>query len=251
MKLYIVGAGPGAPDLITVRGRNLIARASIVIYAGSLVSPEHLAWAPPEAERYDSSSMTLEEVVEVYERESRREGVIVRLHTGDPSIYGAVQEQIDWCEAHGIPFEVVPGVSSVSAAAATLKRELTLPGVTQTVILSRISGRTPVPEAEALSELGKIGASLCLFLSIGAIDRVVAELTPVYGEDTPVAVVFRAGWKDETVITGTLDSIAQRVTEAGITRQAIIIVGRIFDGHYQRSKLYDGGFTHGYRKRSR
>lgn len=251
MNVYFVGAGPGDPDLITVRGRRLIEEADIVIYAGSLVSPDQLKWTRDGAEIHDSASMTLEEVTAVYERNRNREGCIVRLHTGDPSVYGAIMEQIDWCREHGIGFEIVPGVSSASAAAAALELEYTLPGVSQTLILSRIAGRTKVPEKESLARLGEIGASLCLFLSVQAIDRVAEELVPHYGRQAPVAVVYRASWPDQRVIRGTLETVVELVKESGIDRQALIIVGRALDSPYERSKLYDAEFSHGYRKSNR
>jgi precorrin-4/cobalt-precorrin-4 C11-methyltransferase len=252
MKVCFVGAGPGDPELITKKGARLVAEADIIIYAGSLVNPEMVAGVSAETRLYDSAGMTLDEVTAIYRQEAVRAGIIVRLHTGDPCVYGAIQEQIDFCRAEGIEFEVVPGVSSFSAATAVLGRELTLPGISQTVILSRIAGRTPVPEREALIALAKHRSSMVLFLSVGHMERVVADLLTAYDEATPVAVVYRASWPDQKIVQAPLNVIAERVKEAGITRQALILVGDVLnvksgpDG-YSLSKLYSSDFSHGYR----
>jgi precorrin-4/cobalt-precorrin-4 C11-methyltransferase len=253
MKVYFVGAGPGDPELITCKGRRLLGEAEVIIYAGSLVNPEVFLEEAVKAEVYDSASMNLDEVTTFYERERDRAGIIVRLHTGDPSLYGAIQEQIDFLKEKNIPFEVVPGVSSFSAAAASLGQEYTLPGVSQSLIISRISGRTKTPESEDIGALAKYGASMVLFLSIGKIEDVVEKLKEGYSEETPVAVVYRASWKDEKKVLGTLTTIAEKVKESGITRQALVIVGDVLRaqterGTYEKSKLYDKKFTHGYRK---
>lgn len=247
MKVYFIGAGPGAPDLMTLRGKRLVEEARVVIYSGSLVNPEILRWAAGTGEIHDSSAMSLGEVTEVYHRYADEEGIIARLHTGDPAIYGAIQEQIDYCDTKGIPWEVIPGVSSVFASAAALGRELTLPGVTQTVTIGRIAGRTPVPDRERLESIACHGGTLALLLSVSRIQEVVDRLVPIYGTDTPAAVVYRASWPDQKIARGTLGTIVEEAT--GITRQAIILVGHAVGAHdYEASKLYDSGFSHGYRR---
>ncbi len=250
MNVWFIGAGPGAPDLITVRGRTILESADIVIYAGSLVSTEMLGWVRSDAEVHDSSALDLGEVTSIYKSKADQKGVIARLHTGDPAIYGAIQEQIDFCVEHSIPWEIVPGVSSVFASAAAAGRELTLPGVTQTLTIGRIAGRTPVPEGEDLQTISAHGGSLALLLSVSRISEVAEALRTRYGADAPVCVVYRASWPEETVVRGTIDTIAERVAEAGITRQAIILVGKALasaSGEYEPSKLYDSSFSHGYR----
>lgn len=243
-----IGAGPGDVDLITVKGRDILSSADVVIYAGSLVSPEHLKFCKKGVEVHNSASMTLEEVIEVMKKSEAEDKVTVRLHTGDPAIYGAIKEQMDELDLYGIKYEVVPGVSSFTAAAAAVKKEFTLPEVTQTVILTRVEGRTPVPEQERLENLAKIGASMAIFLSISMIDKVVEKLKKGYGRNVPIAVVERATWEDERIITGTLDDIAEKVKEAGITKCAQILVGDFIDCSYEKSKLYDKSFTHMFRE---
>ncbi len=246
--ISFVGAGPGDVELITLKGRRLLEEADIVIYAGSLVSKEHLDFCKEDVEGYNSAGMTLEEVIEVMEEGYAQDKKIVRLHTGDPTIYGAIREQMDILEEKEIDFEVVPGVSSFTAAGAAIKREFTLPDVTQTIILTRIKGRTPVPEKENLVKLAKHKASMAIFLSVQDIDTVVEELIEGYGsEDTPVAVVYKASWEDEKIIIGTLKDIAERVKSEGINKTAQILVGNFIQGAYERSKLYDPTFTHEYR----
>lgn len=247
-QVYFIGAGPGDPELITVKGLKAIQQADIVIYTGSLVNPEILKYARKDAEVFNSAAMDLKEILQVMERGAREGKTVVRVHTGDPAIYGAVQEQMDALVERDITFEVIPGVSSFLAAAAALKQEYTLPGVTQTVILTRIEGRTPVPEKEELAELAGHGATMCIFLSAHAIAEVVDRLRRGYAEDTPAVVVQRASWPDQKLIRGTLADIAGKVTEAGIDKTALIIVGDVFRGRYEKSKLYDPGFTHGYRE---
>lgn len=250
--ISFVGAGPGDVDLITVKGRKLLERADVVIYAGSLVSRDHLTFCKEGCKFYDSASMTLEEVIEVMERESGQGKNIVRLHTGDPSIYGAIKEQMDLLEEKGIEYEVVPGVSSFTASCAAIKGEFTLPGISQTVIITRLEGRTPVPSSESLELLASHKASMAIFLSVGNIDRAVEKLKQGYGRsDVPVAVVYKATWKDEKVIIGTLDDIAQKVKDQGIKNFAQILVGDFITGKYERSKLYDPSFSHGFRRASR
>lgn len=247
--LYFIGAGPGASDLITVRGKNILEKADVVIYAGSLVSKEHLDCCKEGVKIYNSASMTLDEVVEVIKDNDGEDKIIVRLHTGDPSIYGAIKEQMDELDKFNIKYEVVPGVSSFTAAAAAINKEFTLPSVTQTVILTRVEGRTPVPETEDLERLASIGASMALFLSISMIDKVVDKLKRGYGrENVPIAVISRATWGDQEIITGTLENISQKVKEAGINKCAQILVGDFIDCDYEKSLLYDKHFTHMFRK---
>lgn len=248
MSVYIIGAGPGDPDLITVKGAKLIEQADVIIYAGSLVNQKVLDRAKKGAEIYDSASMTLDEVVGVITGAVAWGKTVARVHTGDPSIYGAIKEQIDALADRGIACEVIPGVSSFVAAASRIQKEFTLPAVSQTVILTRVEGRTEVPDKEKLSELAKHRASMCIFLSVQMIEKVVAELVAGgYPPGTPVAVVQKATWPDEKVVQGTLETIAGMVKEAGIGKTAMIMVGDFLDSKYEKSKLYDPGFAHEYR----
>ncbi|MBD5643672.1 precorrin-4 C(11)-methyltransferase [Clostridium botulinum] len=247
-KVYFIGAGPGDPDLITVKGRDILTKADVVIYAGSLVSKEHLDYCKEGVEVYNSASMTLQEVINVIQKAHNENKSIVRLHTGDPSIYGAIKEQMDELDKLNICYEVVPGVSSFSAAAASIKKEFTLPGVSQTLILTRVEGRTPVPEKEDLEVLASRGASMALFLSVGMIDKVALKLKKGYGRNVPIAVIQRATWQDEKVVIGTLDDIAKKVKDANITKTAQILVGDFIDCKYDKSLLYDEKFTHEFRK---
>ena len=235
--------------MLTLKAVKIIHKADVIIYAGSLVNKDVLKFAKKAAVSYDSAKMTLEEVLGIIDREKSTKKIIARLHTGDPSLYGAIQEQMDWCEKEGIAYEVIPGVSSFQAAAASLRQEFTLPGVSQTVILTRLSGRTKVPQKEDLEKLAKIRATLVIFLSVQDIARVVKKLKYGYNQDTPVAVVERASWPDERGIQGTLADIAKKVKAAGIKRQALIIVGEVLRKKgYQSSRLYDKNFAHGFRK---
>ena len=244
--VHFIGAGPGDPELLTIKGKKLIDQADVIIYAGSLVNKEVLAGAKEGAEIYNSATMTLEEVIEVMN--DNKDKVIVRLHTGDPAIYGAIKEQMDELEKLNIKYEVVPGVSSFTAAAAAIKRELTLPRVTQTIILTRIEGRTPVPESEDLEKLAQVGATMCIFLSISMIDKVVEKLRRGYRRNVPIAIVERATWDNERSIIGTLDDIVDKVKEANITKCAQILVGDFIDCDYDKSLLYDKTFTHMFRE---
>ncbi len=247
-----VGAGPGDVELITIKGRKLLEEADVVIYAGSLVSKEHLEFCKEGVELHNSASMTLEEVIQVIERAEKDSLKVVRLHTGDPTIYGAIREQMDLLDSKGISYEVVPGVSSFTAACASIKKEFTLPDVSQTIILTRIEGRTPVPVEEDLESLAKHKASMAIFLSVQDIDRVVERLVKGYGrDDVPVAIVYKATWKDEKVIFGTLRDIEEKVKKEGVTKMAQILVGNFIEGEYERSKLYDPSFTHKFRSASR
>lgn len=248
MKVYFIGAGPGDPELITVKGSKTIAQADIIIYAGSLVNQEVIEKRKESAEVYNSASMTLDEVIQVMENGINKGKIIARVHTGDPSIYGAIREQMDILNEKGIEYEVIPGVSSFVASAAAIKKELTLPAVSQTVILTRMEGRTPVPEKESIESLAVHRATMCLFLSVHMIEELVKRLMTSYPEKTPVAVIQRASWKDEKTVIGTLENIAQKVKEAGITKTAQILVGDFLGDEYELSKLYDKNFSHEYRK---
>ncbi|KAB0664501.1 precorrin-4 C(11)-methyltransferase [Oryzomonas japonica] len=251
-QVSFVGAGPGAADLITIRGARLLRHADVVVYAGSLVDRELVRRYAATADVYDSAGMTLDEVLSVVMEAVSAGKSVVRLHTGDPSIYGAIQEQMEALDRLGVAYRVVPGVTSAFAAAAALKQELTLPEVSQSVIFTRMEGRTPVPERERLSRIAGIGATLVIYLSVGMIDRVVEELLAgAYTPETAAAVVCRASWEDELIIEGTLADIAAKVREAGIDRQALIIVGDVLaarrEGLKARSLLYDDAFSHGFR----
>lgn len=246
-KVYFIGAGPGDPELITMKGHRMIEQADIIIYAGSLVNPQVIENRKNTAEVYNSASMTLDEVMAVIEAGAKKQKTVARVHTGDPSIYGAIREQMDRLNQMQIDYEVIPGVSSFVASAAALRKELTLPEVTQTVILTRLEGRTPVPETEALGSLAKHRATMAIFLSVHMIDQVVEELLAGYDKKTPVAVVQRATWEDEKILLGTLETISQQVKEAGIKKTAQILVGNFLGDEYSLSKLYDGGFSHEYR----
>ena len=247
--IHFVGAGPGAPDLLTLRGAELLKNADCVIYAGSLVNPALLAMTKENCRILNSASMTLEQVLSAFREEEQAGGSTVRLHTGDPSVYGAIREQIDALAEEGIPYDVTPGVSSFSGAAAALSAEYTLPGVSQTVILTRMEGRTPVPEGEKLSELSKHGASMVLFLSAGMMKNVQEELLKgAYNSKTPAAIVYKATWPEEKVVRCTVGTLAESGRKAGITKTALLLVGDFLGEDYERSKLYDPGFTTGFRK---
>lgn len=250
--VYIVGAGPGAVDLITVRGLKLLEKADVIIYAGSLVNKALLEYAKTGCELHDSAYMTLEQVIEVVKAAEEKGLMTVRLHTGDPAIYGAIREQMDEFERLGIKYEVCPGVSSLFGAAAALKMEYTLPDVSQTVIVSRAEGRTPVPERESLISLAEHKSTMVLFLSSGLADRVSRDLIAGgYGEDTPVAVVYKATWPEEKIIHTTLKKLKEDMEDNGITKTALIIVGNVLGDEYSRSKLYDAAFETEYRRASK
>lgn len=252
MMINFVGAGPGDVDLITVKGRKLLEKADIVIYAGSLVSKEHLKFCKEECKFYNSASMTLEEVIEIMEEGEKKGLDIVRLHTGDPTIYGAIKEQIDILEEKKIKYDVIPGVSSFTAACSSIKREFTLPGISQTIILTRLKGRTDVPEDEDLEKLASYNASMAIFLSVQNIDGVVEKLKRGYGrDDIPVAVVYKATWDDEKIVMGTLADIGEKVRKEGIKSTAQILVGDFIQSEYERSKLYDPKFSHEFRRASK
>ncbi|MDP2912956.1 MAG: precorrin-4 C(11)-methyltransferase [Candidatus Omnitrophota bacterium] len=251
MKVYFIGAGPGDPELLTIKAGKIIRKADIIIYAGSLINKNVIKSAKKNARLYDSGGMSLGEQLRLIKKAKSTANVIARIHSGDPSIYGAIQEQMDWCGKEGIAYSVIPGVSSFQAAAASLRQELTLPGVSQTVILTRISGRTKVPDREDLQKLARAGATMVIFLSVQEIGRVMEKLKGSYGLNTPVAVIEKVSFPEERKITGTLRDIAKKVKEARITRQALIIVGDVLKKSYQKSKLYDKGFEHMFRKKAR
>jgi precorrin-4/cobalt-precorrin-4 C11-methyltransferase len=247
MKVYFIGAGPGDPELITLRGKKVLSAAKICIYAGSLVNPELLRFLPQNAEVYDSKEMSLEDIREIFIDAKKRGLDIARLHTGDISLYSALNEQVHVLDELGIKYEVIPGVSSFQAAAAALKKELTVPEVTQTVILTRLEGRTPVPTSERIEELARSGATMCIFLSVNKIEKLVHSLKDSYALDTPVSVIYKASWKDQKILNGTLQNIVQKVVKANITMTAVIIVGRVLKPPKTRSKLYDSNFGCGQR----
>ena len=250
--IHFVGAGPGAPDLITLRGAKLLGSAGMIIYAGSLVNPELLKLAPKDCEIYNSASMTLDEVIEKLKSSHDRGIDAVRLHTGDPSIYGAIREQMDRLKALGIPYDITPGVSSFCAAAAAAEAEYTLPSVSQTVIITRMEGRTPVPPREKLSSLAAHQASMALFLSSGLMEATCAALLEGgYPPDTPAAVVYKASWPEQKVLRGTIVTIAAQAEAENIRNTALILVGRFLGDDYELSKLYDASFSHGFRAASK
>ena len=247
--VYFVGAGCGAPDLITVRGQRLVSRADCIIYAGSLVNPALLERAPEGCEIHNSACMTLQEVIAVMERTEAQKRMTVRLHTGDPCLYGAIREQMDALDARGIPYEICPGVSAFCGAAAALRAEYTLPGVSQTVILTRMEGRTAVPERERIAALAAHGATMVIFLSASLTQGLRTQLLAGgYAPDTPGAIVYKASWPDEKVLRCTVDTLPQTAQENGITRTALIAVGHFLGSSYELSKLYDAHFTTLYRE---
>ena len=247
--VHFIGAGPGAPDLITLRGARLLAEADVIIYAGSLVNPALLEGRKEGCAVYDSASMTLEEVLSVMEQAEREGKTTVRLHTGDPSLYGAIREQMDELDKMGVSYDVTPGVSSFSGAAAALNAEYTLPDVSQSVIITRMAGRTPVPEGEALAKMASHGCTMVLFLSTGLLEDVEKELMKGgYAPDTPAAIVYKATWPDQRVYRCTVSTLAQTARDNHVTKTALITVGGFLGTEYERSKLYDPTFTHGCRK---
>lgn len=246
--VYFIGAGPGDPELLTIKGKKYIDLADVIIYAGSLVNEKVLDSRKPEAVVYNSAYMNLDEVLEVMKKAEADGLITARVHTGDPSIFGAIREQMDALEAMGIDYEVVPGVSSFLGVASALKKEYTLPGVSQTVILTRMEGRTPVPPKEKLLSLAEHNATMIIFLSVGMIEELAETLKKAYKETTPVAVVYKATWPDEKIVRGNLTNIAARVKEAGITKTALTVVGDFLGSDYELSKLYDKTFTTEFRK---
>ena len=243
-----VGAGPGAVDLITLRGKTLLENADVVIYTGSLVNPDLLEFTKTDCEIHNSASMTLDEVINVMQAAIASDKSVVRLHTGDPSLYGAIREQMDRLVLLGINYNVCPGISSFCAAAASLKTEYTLPGVSQTLIISRMAGKTPVPELESIRKLAAHRASMVLFLSVGFSEKVSRELIAGgYSPKTPVAVVYKASWKDEKIVRCTVANLAKCVAENNINKTALICIGGFLDNSYELSRLYSPDFTTEYR----
>ncbi|MCR4724775.1 MAG: precorrin-4 C(11)-methyltransferase [Clostridia bacterium] len=247
--IHFVGAGCGAPDLITVRGAKLLSEADVVIYAGSLVNPRLLEYCKEGCEIHDSAYMTLEQVIDVMKKAESEGKTTVRLHTGDPSIYGAIREQFDALDPLGISYDVCPGVSAFSGAAASLKAEYTLPNVSQTVMITRMEGRTPVPDKEKIRSLAQHQTTMCLFLSTGLLEGLQTELIAGgFSPDTPAAIVYKASWPEEKIVRCRLSEIAQKATENNITKTALIVVGYFLGDTYDRSKLYDPGFTTEFRE---
>lgn len=250
--VHIVGAGPGDPELITVKGQRCLSEADVVIYAGSLVNPQLLDYCKEGAAIYNSASMTLDDVVAVIAAAEQKGQMTVRLHTGDPSVYGAIQEQMDAFSKKGIEFDVIPGVSSCFATAAALKQEYTLPGISQTVIITRNEGRTPVPEREKLRSLAQHQSTMCIYLSITMLDKVVAELIAGgYRPETPIAIVQRASWPEQKIVRGTLATIVKDIEHEHIDRTAMIVVSNCLEADYELSRLYAPEFSHMFRKASK
>ncbi len=248
-KVVFIGGGPGDPELLTIKAYKIIEKADIIIYAGSLVKREVLGCARDDAEIYNSASMELSEILEVMEEKTSQGKLVARVHTGDPSIYGAIGEQIEYLKKRNIDYEIIPGVSSLFATAAALESELTLPEVSQTVIITRPEGRTPKPRSESIAGLAQHQATMCIFLGVQMIEKVVDELEEHYPPQTPVAVVQRASWSDEKIVKGTLEDIVEKVRDSGIKKTAIIVVGKVLDtSEIKPSKLYNEHFTHEYRK---
>src|ERR687885_1102920 len=249
--VYFVGSGPGDPDLITLRAKKLMEEADVIIYSGSLLNPGILQYAKKSAELYDAALIDREKIYQILYNSAKQGKIVIRFHDGDPALFSAIREQIDKLESEGIKCKVVPGVTALLGAAADMNLELTLPGVTQTLIITRAELRTPVPERESIAELAKHGATMAFYLSVHLIGDVVSELLKggVYTEKTPAAVVYRATWEDEKIIKGTLGDIATKTKEAKIIKTALIIVGDVIaPAKYEYSKVYDASFTHGYRK---
>jgi precorrin-4/cobalt-precorrin-4 C11-methyltransferase len=246
--VHFVGAGPGAPDLLTLRGKELLERADVVVYAGSLVNPALLKHTKPGCEIHNSAEMTLDEVIRVMAAAAERGKETVRLHTGDPSLYGAIREQMDRLRALGIGYDICPGVSSLFAAAAALEAEYTLPGVSQTLIISRAEGRTAVPDGERLAALAAHGSTMVLFLSAGMLDKVSTDL--IRGglpPDTPAAIVHKASWPEQRVFRGTLENLASLGAEE---KTALVVVGKVLGDDYELSRLYAADFSTGFREAS-
>jgi precorrin-4/cobalt-precorrin-4 C11-methyltransferase len=250
IKVVIIGAGPGDPELITLKGKKWLEKADVVIYSGSLLNPEILKYTKPDAELYDSAAMNREEVFKVMADSVKAGKLVARVHDGDPSFFGAIQEQMDFLDKEKIKYLRIPGVSCLQGGAASLNRELTLPNISQTVIITRPEGRTPVPEAESIRELAKHQATMVIFLGAQHIGTVIDELGKGgYPRDTPVSVVYKATWPDQKIVKGTLNDIVEKVKAAGITKTALIFVGKVLNpSAYDYSKLYDPAFTHGFRK---
>ena len=249
-KVIFIGAGPGDPELITLKGKKSLEKADVVIYAGSLLNPEILKYAKPSAEFHDSAKMNREEVFKIMAKAVREGKLVARVHDGDPSFYGAIQEQMDFLKKENIEYVNIPGVSCLQGSAASLQRELTLPNISQTVIVTRPKGKTPVPESESIRELARHQATMVIFLGTPQLATVVAELEKGgYPKDTPAAVVYKATWPEQKIVRGTLNNIVGKATDAGIKETALIFVGKVLNPEgYDYSKLYDPEFTTGFRK---
>ncbi len=245
--IKFIGAGPGDPELITVKGLKSIQSADIIIYAGSLVPKDVIDSHKPEAEIYNSAKMDLGEILKVMKTAHNQGKTVARVHTGDPSIYGSIREQIEELNKLGIPSEVIPGVSSFVAAASVLKKEFTVPGISQTIICTRMEGITPVPELEQIDKLASHQTSMAIFLTVQMIDKLILKLTTHYPQDTPMAVVQRATWPNQKIVTGTLANIAEKVKSENITKTAMILVGNFLGDKYENSLLYASHFSHEYR----
>ena len=248
-KVYFVGCGPGDPELLTVKAKKLIQKADVVVYSGSLI-PKDIIKLCKKAELHDAAKLVREQIFDILKYAALKEKLVVRLHDGDPSIYGAIREQTDNLKKIGIEYEIIPGITSFLASAASLGCELTLPGITQTIIVTRAESRTKVPKREKIAELAKHKATMIFYLSVHLMGDIVREtIKGGYSKSTPVAAVYRASWKDEKVITGTLGDIVKKVRDEKITRTAIVIIGDIVNPKsYEYSKLYDKTFSHGFRK---
>jgi len=249
-KVVFIGAGPGDPELITLKGKRFLEQADVIIYAGSLLNPEILKYGKPGAELHDSAAMHRDEVFKIMVNSVREGKLVARVHDGDPSFFGAIQEQMDYLSKQGIEYMIIPGVSCLQGSAASLQRELTLPNISQTVIVTRPKGRTPVPESESIRELAKHQATMVVFLGTPQIATVVDELQKGgYPKDTPAAVVYKATWPEQKIVRGTLSDIVEKVKAAGIKETALIFVGKVLNPEgYDFSKLYDPAFTTGFRK---
>ncbi len=243
-----VGAGPGDPELITIKGQKAIRNADIIIYAGSLVPVAVIEDRKPEAEVYNSAGMNLEEIIEKMKDACNQGKTVARVHTGDPSIYGSIREQMEELDKLKITYEVIPGVSSFVASAAALQKEFTVPGISQTVICTRMEGRTPVPELEQIESLASHKTSMAIFLSVQMIDKLVEKLLAHYPPNTPVAVVQRASWPDQKIIKARLETVVEKVRAGNINKTAMILVGTFLGNEYENSLLYDKTFSHEYRK---
>lgn len=243
-----IGAGPGDPELITLKGYNRIKNADVIIYAGSLINPAILEFAGKSAEIYDSKDMTLSEIIDLIAKKTKSGKKVARLHTGDISIYSSLIEQIKPLEKKGIIIEIIPGISSYQAAAARIKKEYTVPGGTQTLILSRIKGRTPVPEGESLKKLLKHHSSIALFLSMDMFENILGELRAELPLDTPIAICHKVSWPEELVIIGTIDNIEEKIKDFDLKYTTLILIGNFLRGNNTKSKLYDKDFSHKFRK---
>jgi precorrin-4/cobalt-precorrin-4 C11-methyltransferase len=248
MTVHIVGAGPGDPELLTRKADRLLRSARICIWAGSLINPQILDLLPADCVRHDSAGLDLDQTTAICAEAHARGLDVVRLHTGEPALYGAIAEQMRRLDAQGIPYTQVPGISAWQAVAATLRVELTAPEIAQAVVLGRVSGRTPVPAAHDLTALAALRTTLCLYLSVDRITEIAAACIPHHGADCPAAVVFHASWPDERVVRGTLSDIAQRVAAEDIRRTALVVIGRALAGTAPESRLYAADFAHGFRE---